>query len=274
MAIQPVAFFYYHLFRESIARGNVLTNSAGVEPATAYPLHDSRQGETVRYTGDLAAGNKTVQCPYDNSNPLETALDTVIISGHNFPLHEVLVDANTPAFDLLTPNHTVTEAIRDPIVIALDTPIPTSIQDSIKVGIIDTAAGDSSIFPEWSEVWVTQRHTMTDPPVSGWDHSWRWSQTRFVNQSGVTSTWLTGAARKTYRLTWENVTGADLVILENMRDQSDDFTQPFWMLPPDDAFPILLVEMDRDSDWEQVFLAPLTAGLAHRITLPLIEVTA
>jgi hypothetical protein len=57
-----------------------------------------------------------------------------------------------------------------------------------------------------------------------------------------------------------------------MRAQTDQWSQPFWFLPPDTIYPPLLMELDRDSNWQQDFDDPLTTGTSDAVTMPMIEV--
>lgn len=274
MAAQSVVFYYYHAIRAAVAAGGTFEAGSTIDNFDHSPLYDNRQGERVIWTNDLGTANQSCRGPVDGSS-LSDAIDTIILSGHNCTGQTVTAKGRTSNDDLITPNHTITAADRAPVVVPLTAAINAA-DTHLQVTFISdgTGAGDA-IVPELTELWLTTKHTMSKAIEAGWNHPWRApALSGFLNQSGVSSTWLFGPARKTYRLTWDNLTGADLVILKNMRTQTDEFTAPFWMQPPDSVFPIVMVELDRDSDWEQVFEAPLNAGTQHRITLPLIEVIA
>ena len=47
----------------------------------------------------------------------------------------------------------------------------------------------------------------------------------------------------------------------------------FWFQPPDTDTPIQFVRVDQDPQFVQDFENPLGAGVAERVTLPLIEVS-
>ena len=129
-----------------------------------------------------------------------------------------------------------------------------------------------SLEPELSELWYTKKLEMSRGPEPGWDHPWLRSQNRFTSESGVTSTWLTGKARKRFELTFANVFGADRQLLFDLQAQTFDWSEPFWFRPPDTDYATLLVELDRDSLWRQDRDNPFGSGTSDRVTLPLIEV--
>lgn len=273
MAYQAPAFYYYHAGREGEAAGGSHTGTA-VDNANFFTVFDSRQGELLVFTNSLGSADQLVNAPVDGST-LSDAIDTIIVSGHNFQGAKVVSFGQPSVKLLITPDFTVTQANKELLIIPLTPselpidPTDTGIQFRVKT---DGTGPIDAIVPEVSEVFFTTRHAMVKGPKINWQHPWVRSQRRFINAAGVSSTWLTGAARKTYRMTWENVTDADLTILLNLQIQTADWSHPFFFTPPDTAFPTLLMELDRESDWEQVFAAPLTAGIGHEITLPLIEV--
>ncbi len=269
MSAQAVAFYTYHGFRESAA-----VAAGGSAISAIEPLYDGRLGELTFYSNSLGVSAGSIR-PVLEQNALSDAIDTVIIAGHNFQGAEIVVHGQPSVTAHVPPEYVVTETNRTPIKVPLTVAIdPTDTSLQVRVRTDGTGPVDA-IVPQMTELWITTKHEMAKRPAPGWTAPWRRATQRFVNQDGVASTWMFGPARQTFRLTWEDLAGADLTILENMRAQTRDYTEPFWLQPPDDTMaPLIYVELDRDSDWEQVFEAPLNSGLGHRITLPLIEVTA
>ena len=126
--------------------------------------------------------------------------------------------------------------------------------------------------PELTELFFTTKRELTRGPEPHWQHPWARTQRQFTSEGGVTSTWITGAARKRYRLTWRALVGADRQVFLDMREQTANWSEPFWFRPPDTTYPTILMELDRDSDWVQDFDSPLDSGTSDAITMPLIEV--
>ncbi len=269
MANQDLILFYYNAGRAGVEAGGSLAGRA-VDNADRTSAIDGRQGEILLAAVDLGTLNFFVEFPLEQ-NALSDAIDTVIVSGHNFTGANLSAFGDPSSTSLVPGTSTITEASRETIRVAL-TVAPDSGDTSVQVFFASTGPEDA-IIPELTEIFLTTAHTI-QRPLPGWDHGTRQAQQRFDNQSGGSSTWLLGRARQLYRFTWDNLTGADLTILENLRPQTNDFTEPFWLQPPDDSFPLVMVEIDRDSDWQQMFEAPLASGLGHRVTLPLIEVAA
>ncbi len=267
MSNQDLILYTYNAGRAAVEAGDSI-DGRPIENADFSPVVDGRQGEILLATEDLGTANFHVNVPMEQ-NALSDAVDTVIVSGHNAIGAEILVRGRPSLTTFVS--DTVTEENRSTIFRTLSVAIePTD--DDLRV-IFESNGPQDGVSVELSEIFVTTAHTIKRP-LPGWDHGTRQAQQRFESQSGVSSTWLLGRARQLYRFTWDHLTGADLTILENLRPQSNDFTEPFWLQPPDDSFPLVMVEIDRDSDWQQMFEAPLASGLGHRVTLPLIEVAA
>ncbi len=269
MSNQDMKLYTYNAGRAGVESVGPITGSATVN-ADYSSLIDGRQSEILYATQDLVTSAFFLKFLLEQ-NALSDAIDTVIISGHN--LNGAFITANTipSADDLVNPNQEIIEANRETILVPLS-PAVNPADTRFQIFFVTTGPADA-IVPEVTEIFVTTAHTIKRPEP-GWDHGYRQAQQRFESQSGVSSTWLLGRSRKLYRFTWDNLTGADLTILENLRPQTNDFTEPFWLQPPDDSFPLVMVEIDRDADWQQMFEAPLASGLGHRVTLPLIEVAA
>ncbi|MEE8543977.1 MAG: hypothetical protein V3S94_08970 [Gammaproteobacteria bacterium] len=268
MSYQAPAFYFYHAAREAVS---VAVDTPDPSPEA---LFDGRQGEIYVYTRDFAtAGNNNLfNIERPSGSPAADAVDHIIISSHNLNLSEVECFASPTVVDLLVPNYTVTEANGVPIFIPLTTVQPVAgghedVQISFRQG---GAAG--TVVPEMGEVFLTTKHEMSRGPDPGWDHPWLRAQRQFVNESGVASTWLKGAARKRFNLTWHALEGADRQILFDLQEQTNDWSEPFWFQPPDTIYPSLLMQLERDSDWTQDGLSPLDTGTTDRVTLPLIEV--
>jgi hypothetical protein len=229
-------------------------------------MFDDRQGEVVTFTN---TGDVFVNVDRELTAEAD-AVDTMIISGHNFAGLNIQVFAvesgggGTPV--AMYPNTPVAEANGVPIIIPL-TPVSTSPNDSVQLGIVGTVSP-----AELTELTITTERTLTRGPVPRWTHPWRRTQEQFTSSAGVTSTWLTGAARKTWRITWRVLSGADRQVFLDLREQTNQWASPFWFRPPDSAYPTALYELDRDSDWQQDLDSPLDSGTADQITMPMIEV--
>ena len=260
MAYQAPAFYYYHAAREASA----VVAPNGAAGSNVNSFFDSRQGEAYVYN-DTLTNLGSAQVQITRSGGAERLLtDHVIISGHNFNGAEINVFGASG--DLLIPDHTVTEANGEPISISLDTDNTANLVTFV---VLPGTAG--AVVPQMSELFYTTEHIMSRGPRPDFDTSWRRNQQRFVNDAGVSSTFLQGAARKTYTLTWQNLIGADRQIILDMRDQTSDWSNPFFFRPPDDTFPIVFVELDRDATFVQDFDNPL-GGTSDRVTLNMIEV--
>ena len=261
MAYQNPAFYFYHAAREA---QDATFNPAGIT-GDVHSLWDDRQGEVVASTN---TGNVFIDVDRELT-PEADAVDTMIVSGHNFAGLNIQVFAvpsggggGVPMY----PSTPVAEANGVPIIVDL-TPEPTSTNDSIQLGIIS-----STTEPELTELMFTTKRELTRGPIPGWQHPWQRTQRQFTSEGGVTSTWLLGAARKRFRLTWRHLVGADRQVFLDMREQTAQWSQPFWFRPPDTTYETALYELDRDSDWQQDFDSPLDSGTSDAITMPLIEV--
>jgi hypothetical protein len=271
VAYQPIRFYYYHAAREAIA---ITYNLTPVK--TGNQQYDGRQGETFDWdalTFSAGVTTKRTHIQLEAAGTPGDDLDTLILSGHNINGNDVTLYTNPVTLDVdnwirIAPDYTVTEANGVPIVLPLTT---ASGADRFATLTILQGSG-ANIVPEISELFLTKAHEMARGPEPGWEHSWRRTQRRFVNDAGVSSTMLLGAARKTWTFTFRGLEGADRTILQNMRTQTNDFSEPFWMRPPDTAYPHTYVELDRDSEWIQDQGNPLDQGTADTITLPMIEV--
>lgn len=268
MAYRAPSFYFYHGLREALS---VTLDAANLN--SKFPLFDSRQGELFAFTTNYdAADVKFIDVERPNT-PEADAIDTIIISGHN--LFDAQLDVFTsPTVQTMLPGglFPITTANGVPLFVTL-TPVDV-LPDSETVRIRFTKGNQAGTnIPEMTEIFLTTKRTMTRGPEPNWDHPWRRQQRRFVNDAGVSSTWLLGAARKSFTLTWRHLAGADRQIFLDMRVQTDDWSEPFWFEPPDDIYPPLLMEVDRDSEWSQDFDSPLDSGTSDAITMPLIEVT-
>ena len=287
MAYQNPAFYFYHALRDS----QDIVTTPGSTQADQTPLYDSRIGALFQW--DAAIG--TVAVPSNKSvtfqlsgtgtynqlndssfaaDPAAAAMDTCIIAGHNIGGMEITAFTQYDAVDLYSPNTPIDVATNGQIVILPFTQGRTIPANTERLSFTIRPNDDTyaAVIPEISELWFTQERELTRGPEPNWNHPYRTTQKRFESVGGVSSTWMTGPARKTYRLTWRHLFGADRQIFLDMKEQTDDFSQPFFFRPPDDAYPTILVELDRDAGWTQDFMDPLISGTSDQITLPLIEV--
>jgi hypothetical protein len=262
MAYQNPAFYFQHAAR-------VAQNAdATPQPADAtaeFNLFDDRQGEPLTFESGPGVDVQTERV----DTPAANAIDTMIVSGHNWnglDLDIIATEVGGGSPNPLLTGSTVTEADGVPIFREFAA-APISVWPVLKVQLL---LGDTGT--ELTEIWWTQKRELTRGPEPHWDHSWRREQHQFTSQSGVTSTWLTGANRKRYSMTWRHLVGADRQVFLDLREQTDGWSRPFWMRPPDTIYPTLLMELDRDSDWRQDFDSPLDSGTSDAITMPLIEV--
>lgn len=265
MAFQETAFFFFHALREA---GEANITLAPSEPANAFPLHDGRLGELMQWTTDLGAGGKQVTVTRSDT-PENDAIDTLILAGHN--VSGAQVDVAAGATDMLDPNYIVTEANGTPVVIPLTLSVDVSTEADIRFAIQTTGAPTDSIVPELTEAFFTVKRELTRGPEFNWTHDVVRNQNTQGNDAGVTSTRLLGANRKRHVMTWRHLAGTDRQIMLDLIEQTDGLSQPFWFLPPDDIYPIQFVEVDRDSNWQQDFMAPLTSGTSDKVTLSMIQ---
>lgn len=267
MAYQNPAFYFYNHLRATLDASTSPTNQGDL-----FALYDSRLGELFAFDTDLAASTKHIIADL-NQTAESNAIDTLIISGANCPGNEMRVLSYPVTFgvDVVArgPELVVPTPVPEPIVYELDSDFGTDDVLSLRVR---TGSGSGAVFLEYSEVMFTTKRELTRGPNPGWDHPWQRTQNRFESPGGVTSTWQTGPARKRYTLTWSHLFGADRQIFLDMREQTNDWADPFWFLPPDDIYPIVFMELDRDSQWTQDHGNPLDSGTSDEVTLPLIEV--
>lgn len=267
MAFQELAFYYYHGAREALIVN--VTASTGEEV-----LFDGRQGEIFVFPDDFTGlgGVATIQITRPDT-PAADAVDHLIFSSHNFNGTKINALTNPTAVDLIDPDPVVTVANGVPLVVPFTT--TQAVQpdhEQILVNIIQNTA-PGSLVPELGEIFLTTKHTMSRGPDPGWDHPWVRSQQQFTNVAGVTSTWLNGTARKRFVFTWHSLGDADRQILFDLQDQTDDWSQPFWIAPPDDIYgEVLFMQLERDGAWKQDGDNPLGNGTTDEVTLPLIEV--
>ena len=268
MAGQNPAFYFYHSIREGSSLGTAPASSASLAP-----MFDGRQGEIFAFDDDFTT-EAVQRVAYDRPDtPAADAIDYILIPSHNLTGCSLnLFTSGSPAVDMLSPNYTVTEAAGELIILPLTVtqdvaPDHERLYFQIFQG---TAAGATT--PELGEIFLTTKREVTRGPEFNWDHSWVRAQQQFVGLSGISSTWLNGAARKRYVLTWRHLSGADRQIMFDMREQTNDWSEPFYFTPPDDQYPTILVELERDPGWEQDFQDPLSTGTTDAVTLPMIQV--
>ena len=291
MAYQNPAFYFYHLARD----GAVSVINFPDNGTSTHPYYDNRMGELYKRTTSIGTTTNTLRMTVNITNFTEDrypeiwALDTVIMGPTNLGGSGGQGGNRLNAFtndgdirDIMV-DPTYTEDMNGTIQMFPLKPGWAATSEGESFNRIDLntntntqSAGEPTdggyIVAEYGEVWFTAKREMSRGPEPNWRHPWRRSQRRFVNDAGVSSTWLTGPARKTYRLTWRHLYGADRQIMLDMKEQTADWSYPFFFSPPDDAYPLVLVELDRDGDWEQDFLDPLISGTSDAVTLPLIEV--
>lgn len=268
MAVQNVAFYFYHGMREAI--------SVGTSPGSSTPIDamfDGRQGEIYVFDDTFTVEPvQTVTFERPNT-PEADAIDHVLIASHN--LNGGLLNCfvtGTPTVDLIEPNHTITAANGELIIVPFtETQDVLPDHENMFLQILQGTIG-GSVIPELGELMFTTKREMSSESSlqPKWDHPWVRAQTSFLNESGVSSTWLKGSARKRWRFVWRNVRGADLQLLLDLQAQTADWSEPFYVQPPDDAFPTILMEVERDLDWNQDFLN-VQLQVTHEVTLPLIE---
>lgn len=266
MAGQNPAFYFYHGMREALS---IAISSPHDSDLSA--TFDGRQGEVYAFATDFAAGDlKFIDTERPNT-PAADAIDHLIIAGHNWNDADLQV-FTLPTVVFLLGTTPVTVANGELLIVPL-----TQTQDVLpdheilRFQLLDGSA-PGAVVPEMTEFFYTTKRIMTRGPEPGWDHPWLRSQIQFSNESGVTSTWLKGSARKRFKLTWRHLSGADRQIMFDLREQTNDWSEPFYFQPPDDIYPTLLMELARDSEWTQDFLDPLSTGTTDEVTLDLIEV--
>ena len=274
MAYQNPAFYFYHLGRIST---EVLALPASPTPPDEFPVYDSRLGELFKWPSNLTTSKQMRHAINSTTDPNVLLIDTLIVAGQNMGGARINCFTNPGAVDILNPDYfpNVDGSENGKTLLI---PLTAAVQGSatyIEVGFSHynpPNVGSNLIVPEASEIWLTIERVMSRGPQPSWTHSWRRTQKRYESVGGVSSTWQTGPARKTWTLTWRNLHGADRQILLDGQDQTDDWSQPFWFRPPDTTYPTLLVELDRDADWQQDFSDPLIAGTSDKVTMPMIEV--
>ncbi len=269
MAYQNPAFYPYHLLRDDAV---VTTTTVPTQPN--FPIFDERQGEVFAWETPMSDATDPQVRGAITASAESVLTDTIFISGHNWNGFDLAVVGYPITFGVdpvnLMPNYVILEA--NGVVIERDLTTQIDPMAHVLVTILDTTNPDPTRIPEVSEIWITTKLEMTRGPEPRWEHPWVRSQNRFVNDAGVTSTWLTGTARKRFSLTWDRVFGADRQTLFDLQRLSNDWSQPFWFRPPDTDYPTLLMELDRDGDWQQFLSNPAGSGTSDRVTLPLIQV--
>lgn len=273
MAYRAPSFYFFNLGRE-VGISNIL-----IEPAVtqlAHPTFDGRQGELFQFEDSFGANaTKRLEYALDTSVPEHHLIDTVIISGHNMNGNDLQIVSRVPGTEIVYGPTEVVEANGE-LILAEFTP-GTPDRDELAVEFIQ-GSGSSLNITEYTEVFASIKRTpgganpVRGGPEFNWNHSWERTQRDFLNDAGVSSTLLLGAARKTWNLTWRNMTGTDRQIFLDMREQTSDWAHPFWFLPPDDAFPIQFVKMNANPQFIQDFINPGLAGVSDSITLPMIQV--
>ncbi len=265
MPYQNPAFYFYHGMREALTVGSP---TASVLDA----LHDGRQGEILVFDDDFTTTPSQSVSTERPDTPEADAIDTLIIASHNLTGTVLNVQTGPTVEDLLDPNYSVAEAAGVLIIRPLtNTQAVLPSHENINVFILQGTAAGSTV-PEMGELMLTTKREMIRGPDPNWEHPWVRSQTQFTNEAGVTSTWLKGAARKRFRMTWRGLEGADRQLLFDLQAQTNDWSEPFYFQPPDTTYDTLLVELERDADWKQDFLSPLDTGTTDEVTLNLIEV--
>lgn len=269
MSFIAPAFYYYHAAREA---QSVTANDGGpINPVTR--VFDSRQSDIFDWDGNVFTSgfpNKRITLEREGDGTPSDGIDTVIVSGHNFPGNRLTIFSNPITIDVDTVTllqYNVSEAAGLPIIKALSQTTPGD--DLITAQI--SQDGGPDIAPELTELFLTTQHVIGRGPEFGWSHDWRRTQRRVVNDAGVSATSLLGAARKTFTLTWQALEGADRDILLDMRVQTNDFSEGFWFRAPDTVYGTLFMEVDRDPRFVQDAQNPLDFGTADRVTLDLIE---
>ncbi len=267
MAYQNPAFYFYHGAREALSIAGFAPHSQVFDA-----IHDGRQGEPYFFATDFAAADFKVFEIERSDTPAADAIDTIIISGHNWTGANLGVTVSPTPVDLLIPVRAVTEAAGVPIFVTLtSTQVVAGGHEFMRLDVLDGTAPGTTV-PEATEIFFTTKREMSRGPDPNWEHPWLRQQTQFTNEAGVTSTWLKGAARKLFSMTWRGLEGADRQLLFDLQAQTNDWSEPFWFQPPDDTYETLLVELERDADWTQDFLSPLDTGTTDEVTLELIEV--
>lgn len=267
MAYRPPVFYFQNAGRLGSARRVDFLFSSALTVGTAAQLIDGLLETPVTLTDTLLTEAAFWILPLDGSAESQ-ALDAVIVAGHNWSGADTLIRQFDSMVDLsvqtLVP---VADGVLFVIPLTLNTPY--SGQVGIQIALLTNGGPEDSTVPSVTQLFATQARQMTRGPAFNWEHPWVRSQARFETPGGVSLAWQTGDARKTFRLTWENVTGDDLQILIDLREQTAFYSQPFFFLPPDDTFDLMHVEVT-DSDWSHDFYGSATPG--HRITLTLREV--
>lgn len=277
MAYRDPEFYFSNLSREiATPFGGAFTTSSapGENPRRLY---DGIAGFGVRdlftFPTDLDASDKEfILTPQSPALEAEWALhDTVIIAGHNAAGNDVNV-IDGAATDLLNPDHTLTAGVN---VIPLTA---AYVSGATTVKIIK-GLGSGATVVSLSEVVVTRKRTLSRGPNPSWSHGWANSFTRHESPAGVSVKFPRsvaspsaplGQSQKTFKLTWEHISGADRQVFLDGRLQTSDWAHPFWFLPPDDEFDILQVEMSSDPVWRHHQTD--NAGQTDTVSIELIEV--
>ncbi len=267
MAYRSPVFYFYHAGRLGSARGGSFTFSSALTVGTDAQLVDGLLDTPVTLTDTLLTENGFWDQPLDGSS-ISQALDTAIVAGHNWNGADIFSKTLPNGLALIAQTLvSAANGVMFSFPFTLNNPYVG--QTHIRVSVITNGGPEDSIVPSVTQIFLTQARQMTRGPAFNWDHPWVRSQARFETPGGVSHAWQTGDARKTFQLTWENVTGDDLQILIDLREQTAHYAHPFFFLPPDDSYDLLHVEVV-DADWRQDFYGSSTPG--HRITLEMREV--
>lgn len=268
MAYRDPVFYFYHAARHGAALGGSFAVSSARTVGGDPQLIDSLVDAPLTLTDTLLTEVGSYTVPIDGT-AISQAVDTLIVAGHNWEGADVSVLAQPSSLDLIASDPTVSVADGVAFPVALDQNVPFTSKTQLEVQITTNGGAEDSTVPSVGELFFTQARTMTRGPMPNWDHPWRRWQERLATQGGVSHAWQTGVARKTFEMTWENVSGADLTLLTDMREQTAGYAHSFWFLPPDTDYGLIQVEVAGEPLWDHAWQGSVPA---HRVTLSLVEV--
>ena len=197
MAYRSPVFYFYHAGRQAQYLGNAFSFSSAITVGAQEQLVDDLEGPQVTLTDALQSGAGRFDLPLDGSTESQ-AVDTVVIGTHNWFDTDVMVKTLPNAFDLIGANRRTTEANGTRFSIPLTQNVPYADQTQMRVSVTTTGAGTDSIVPSVGELFFTIARQMTRGPMPNWDHPWVRSQAQFETPAGVSHSWKTGTARKTF----------------------------------------------------------------------------
>lgn len=270
MAYRNPAFYLWH----DLAEATTVNISAGSTKGSKGNAYDYRQDELLGWPSEASPNAESVAAEprAEVSSGVYQFVDTLIIPAGS-------VFSGTASANLVM-DVDATYATSPQTYLA-----PTPIDETLQVLPLSSPAGstsrgyciiqlirDTTSTVEIGELYLSEKREMSRGPDPGWDISSRSHSTDAVSMAGVESSRITGASVTTFRLKWNALGAADMVIIDDLLTLCGT-ARPFYFAPPDDRYPeVMLCKLSRDPQMRQRRSNP-GAGIAYDLQLDLIEVT-